>query len=87
MPAYGVGFSVGRPFLEERIDRMTLPVVKRRRLHAALLALGVAGVVAAAWSIPQPVRAVTISHDIEMYCPEDTSDTSLDLLKAMERAT
>ena len=59
VPAYGVGFSVGRPFLEERIDRMTLPVVKRRRVHGALLVCGVAGVVAAAWSIPQPIsRAV-----------------------------
>jgi bla regulator protein BlaR1 len=87
VPAYGVGFSVGRPFLEERIDRMTLPPVKRRRVHGALLVCGVAGVVAAAWSIPQPIKAVTVSHTFEMSCPDDTSDTSRELLTAMERAT
>lgn len=83
VPAYGVGFSVGRPFLEQRIDRMTSPASERRRVHAAVVVLGVVGVLAAGWSLPQPVRAVTVDHQID-WCPEDAVAVSRQLLRAFE---
>jgi len=86
VPAYGVGFSVGRPFLEERIDRMTSPTVERRRVHAALVALGVVGVLAAAWSLPQPVRAVWISSSLEM-CDDTATEVSRALLTGFDQST
>jgi bla regulator protein blaR1 len=84
---YGVGFSVGRPFLEQRIDRMTRPAGGDRRwLHAILLALGVLGVFAAAWSVPQPVRAASVSEAV-FECPDDPSATARTLLEAFDRST
>lgn len=80
VPAWGMGFSVGRPFLEERIDRMTHPPVTIRRAHAALLLVGVVGTLALAWSVPQPVRAMWVSESFE-YCPDDTSDVSRKILE------
>ena len=61
--AYGVGFSLGRPFLEERIDRMTLPRTRPRRSTNALMLLGIVGVICAAWALPQPVRAANVEHE------------------------
>lgn len=86
-PVYGVGFSVGRPFLEQRIDRMTRPARgARRRLHAFFLAMGVLGVLAAAWSVPQPVRAALVSGKV-IECPEDPSEVTRSLLEAFDRST
>ena len=86
VPAYGVGFSVGRPFLEERIDRMTLPTGRRSRAHAALLVLGVGGVLAAVWALPQPVRAAVVSETVE-WCETDQGALTRGLLKAYDWST
>lgn len=86
VPAYGVGFSVGRPFLEERIDRMTLPTGGRSRAHTALLLLGVGGVLAAVWTLPQPVRAAAIAETIE-WCETDDSTITRGLLRAYDWST
>ena len=83
VPAYGVGFSVGRPFLEQRIDRMTSPISERRRAHALVVAIGVLGVLAATWSLPQPIRASSISSTFE-WCPDDSSEVSRELLTALD---
>lgn len=82
VPAWGMGFSVGRPFLEERIDRMTHPPVRMHRTHAGLLVAGVVSILALAWSVPQPVRAMWVSESYE-YCPEDTSKVSRTMLESV----
>jgi beta-lactamase regulating signal transducer with metallopeptidase domain len=86
VPAYGVGFSVGRPFLEQRIDRMTRPGTERRRAHVLLIALGVFGVLAAAWSVPQPVRAASVSATV-LDCSHDASGLTRALLESFDRST
>lgn len=83
VPAYGMGFSVGRPFLEERIDRMTHRPGKVRRAHAGLLLVGLVGVLALAWSVPQPVRAMWVSQDFASCPDEGTAEVSRDLLRMM----
>lgn len=80
VPAWGMGFSVGRPFLEERIDRMTHPPVTVRRAHAGLLLVGVLGTLALAWAVPQPVRAMWVSQTYES-CPDQKSDVSRQMLE------
>ena len=86
VPAYGVGFSVGRPFLEERIDRMTLPRAGRSRAHAALLVLGLGGVLGAVWSLPQPVRAAWVSETVQ-WCDDGNADLTRGLLQAYDWST
>ena len=76
--AYGVGFSLGRPFLEERIDRMTLPEGRARRSTNALMLIGVFGVLCAAWALPQPVRAADIDHHWGASCTTDVSQSMLE---------
>lgn len=85
-PAYGVGFSVGRPFLEQRIDRMTRPGTDRRSGHVLLIALGVLGVLAAAWSVPQPVRAAAVSETV-VDCSHDPSKVTRAILESFDRST
>ncbi len=86
--ACGVGFSVGRPFLERRIDRMTEAPNRSSRLHALLVAAGLVGLLAAAWALPQPVRAAKISNQLPIYCPDDgTKELGLEILTAFERST
>lgn len=87
VPAMGMGFSVGKPFLEQRIDRMTLPPRRQRRSYMLALLVGVFGVLAAAWSIPQPVRAMKVGHQVDYWCPDYESDVSRTLLESLERAT
>ena len=87
--AYGVGFSVGRPFLEERIDRMTAPRRRTSRLQVALLTVGLLGVVGAAWAVPQPVRAAKIGHIAVPMCPDEggsTTGLSTEMLSELGRA-
>ena len=89
--AYGVGFSVGRPFLEQRIDRMTQPRARASRFQIALVTLGLVGVMAAAWAVPQPVRAAKVGHLFVPMCPDEgsasTTDLGLEMLTAFERST
>ena len=59
-PAYAIGFSLGRPFLEQRIDRMTLPVGRSRWPRNLALALGICATLIMAWGLPHPVRAATV---------------------------
>ncbi len=87
VPAYGVGFSVGRPPLEQRIDRMTMRASPRHPLQAALLVLGLAGVVAAAWSVPQPVRAAKVTLDFEACVHWGSPDFTRAILDGWKRAT
>ncbi|MEM7414474.1 MAG: M56 family metallopeptidase [Gemmatimonadota bacterium] len=87
VPAMGMGFSVGKPFLEQRIDRMTLPTRRQRRSYVVALMVGVLGVLGAAWSIPQPVRAMKVGHQVDYWCPDYESDVSQRLLESLDRAT
>ena len=79
--ACGVGFSLGRPFLEERIDRMTSAPARSTRAQSALVAFGLVGVMAAAWALPQPVRAAKVGTSTVM-CPigSDTAEVTAALL-------
>lgn len=72
VPAYAIGFSVGRPFLEHRIDRLTTRSRRDARRRCVLAAVGVALALAAAWDLPQPVRAAEIDSAL-LECPEDWS--------------
>lgn len=88
--AYGVGFSVGRPFLEQRIDRMTAPLARTSRLQLTLVTAGLLGVLAAAWAVPQPVRAAKVGLDAVPMCPDggaSTTDLSVEMLAEFERST
>jgi len=81
--AYGIGFSLGRPFLEERIDRMTLPRTRPRRSTNALMVMGIVGVMCAAWALPQPVRAADVGQEWGLACPlKDSSSQTQALLDA-----
>jgi hypothetical protein len=84
--AYGVGFSLGRPFLEQRIDRMTEPRVRLGPWHAALVVVGVLGVSAAAWALPQPVRAAKIGDAVKT-CPVNTAKVSARLVDGLDWST
>jgi hypothetical protein len=84
--AYGVGFSLGRPFLEERIDRMTARFTGPRRMSNTLMVLGVFGVLCAAWALPQPVRAASLSHEWQS-CPSDTFEANRALLNTVDSET
>jgi hypothetical protein len=86
MPAHAVGFSVGRPFLEQRIDRMTRPAVKGHRVAPVLAALGVAFALGAAWDLPQPVRATEVSDQFGV-CPLDTHAVNKELLGSLDWST
>lgn len=86
VPAMAVGFSVGRPFLEQRIDWMTMPPRRQSRRYRVALLVGVLGVMGAAWSIPQPVRAMKVGHEV-LLCPDHASDVSQLLLDSAERST
>lgn len=87
VPALGMGFSVGRPFLEQRIETMTRPRQRHGRLYAAALVFGVCGVVAAGWSVPQPVRAMKIDDQVEVHCPDDVGKVSRRLLSTVGHST
>jgi hypothetical protein len=82
-PACGVGFSLGRPFLEQRIDRMTEPRSRGSRTGTALVVLGVGGVLAAAWALPQPVRAAKVGSVVKS-CPVNTSKVSARLVDGLD---
>jgi hypothetical protein len=84
--ACGVGFSLGRPFLEERIDSMTSPRAKRGWAHAALVTAGLVGVLAAAWSLPQPVRAAKIGTSVPM-CETDMAGLTAQVLEGFDQST
>ena len=72
-PAYTVaGLARSRSLLEHRIDRMTLPSRRGRIWRSAGLALVAAGVMAAAWSLPQPVRAADVDGHF-LPCPADAA--------------
>lgn len=88
--AYGVGFSVGRPFLEQRIDRMTAPRGRTSRLQVALVMGGLLGVLAAAWAVPQPVRAAKVGHVVVPMCPDggaNTTELGVDMLAEFSRSS
>ena len=82
--AYGVGFSLGRPFLEQRIDRMTERGTRTTRAHTVLIVLGARGVLAAAWAVPQPVRAAKVGDTLRLYCPVDTSKVAAKVLYGLD---
>jgi len=84
--AYGVGFSLGRPFLEQRIDCMTSPRCRGSRAHALLVGAGLVGVLAAAWALPQPVRAAKIGNAVPM-CVSDTAELTAHLLAGLDRSS
>ena len=88
-PAYGMGFSLGRPFLESRIDRMTARPAEARWSTNALTLLAVGGVLCAAWALPQPVRAADIgSAAYSMDCPlENTAPVTQALIDGILGAT
>jgi beta-lactamase regulating signal transducer with metallopeptidase domain len=86
VPGVGVGFSVGRPFLEHRIERMTA-LAGRTPLRTACALVGVACALTVAWSVPQPVRAADIGNDVITYCPDGGSDLNRSLLDFADRST
>lgn len=85
-PAYAAGLSMGRPFLEERIDRMTVPASGGRRRAAVLAGFAVALATAVAWDLPQPVRAVKVSSGVPA-CPIQGAETSRTLLHGIHWST
>jgi hypothetical protein len=87
LPAHAVGFSVGRPFLEHRIDRLTDDRRVGTRRRAAVAVVGVALALTAAWALPQPVTATDVSDAVD-YCPDsDTRPVTQALLQSMEWST
>jgi hypothetical protein len=81
---YGVGFSLGRPLLEERIERMTRPRGERRSAASLLVMLGALGVIGAAWSLPRPARVAMVFDGVVQSCSVDGVAVSRDLLKAYD---
>jgi beta-lactamase regulating signal transducer with metallopeptidase domain len=84
---YGVDFSVGRPFLEERIERMTRPSNQRRAAASLLVMLGALGVLGAAWSLPRPARVAMVFDGVAQSCPDDGVAVSRALLDAYDWST
>jgi hypothetical protein len=86
-PAYGIGFSVGRPFLEQRIDRMTSARGGASRAQAAIAVGVIAIALASAWGMPQPIRAADVSSEV-VICPDTgTTDLNRALLEGAARST
>ena len=85
-PACGVGFSVGRPFLERRIDRMTFPAGGSRRQPSALAAIGIVLALGTAWALPQPIHAMSVG-DVLSTCPDQASAISQMLLESRDWST
>ena len=78
-PTYAIGFSLGRPLLEERIDRMTSPVGRYRWSRNLGLALGIGLVLGTAWGLPHPVHAATVDA-LWPACPADDAGIDVKLL-------
>jgi hypothetical protein len=84
--ACGVGFSLGRPFLEERIDSMTSPRTRGGWGQALLVTVGLVGVLAAAWSLPQPVRAAKVGTAVPM-CETDLAGLTAQVLEGFDKSS
>lgn len=65
---------------------MTRPGGHRRRAHALLVEVGLMGVLAAAWALPQPVRSALVSETY-LECVEDAAAVGRALLESYERST